>query len=140
MTTKTGQRESAREALEKYGSAKGWIVRKGNFTNNRTTFQRGPFMLTADFHPGGSLKQASRYDQRIKGSGPVAELRKDDPKRRQIFEGWLREHPQTGATAATNELLVEYTPLPPQGSSCSLCGASVSNVDLHTSWHRELGR
>ncbi|QGJ94999.1 hypothetical protein SEA_REDWATTLEHOG_141 [Gordonia phage RedWattleHog] len=157
MPTKTGARLTAQDALSALGSSNGWEVRAGAFSERRLSFERGGVkatMLTADFHPGGALKNAIRYE----GGKVVAELRKDDPKRRKTFEGWLREKPaltdpnrfkvepidpDTGASAAEPEVEspeVKFCGLPSAQMGCVLCGAVVFDMRAHTEWHKGMGR
>lgn len=131
------ERVTAQRALRDLAERNGWSVHEGSFSERRLVFERGVIMLTADFHPGGALKQAARYECRQHTS----ELTKSNPARRQKFEGWLREkQPRGPKLSAATQSAITFAPMPSGLHQCERCGAAVWATNLHQLWHSEVGR
>ena len=145
------ERVTAQRALRDLAERNGWSVHEGSFSERRLVFERGALKLTADFHPGGALKQATRYV----GKDVDKELHKGQQRIREQFEKWFREKPFKVEPVDPNESIVPPTdPLPSQETQsaatycalpsslmgCTLCGAVVWNAAQHDAWHGRNGR
>lgn len=86
MTAPAGKGQ-ARQALVEYGLDHGWESSPGRFDPTGSTYlERGSQKILLSWHPGGSLKSATLYQD----GRTMAEAPKSDQARRRKVERWIR--------------------------------------------------